>query len=620
MIEYPKWRYWLVALVMGLAVLYATPNLFPQDFAVQVGGIKGALVDEAMQKKVEEALAGAQIAVKRIDRDPTRMLVRLNSSEDQAKALSVIAGQVDENNYNTALNLASTVPDWLRKLGGKPVTLGLDLQGGVHFLLEVDQEAAQQKIQERSRQSIYTTLQSRDIAYRGVDLEGGVLTVRLDQDSDRAAAHAALIEAFTDFDIEDVASDPKQIRLSFRPEALNQNASSVIEQNTSTLRNRINDMGVGEPVIQRQGQNRIVVQLPGVQDTAAAKRRISATATLEYRASIGTTADAAAAKLSGRVPPEAILLEMGDGTPVLLSKEIIASGDQLISATDGTDPKTGTPAVSVRLNSAGGDRMLEFTSRNVGKPMGVVYVERVPVVRVIDGVERHETEDRKRVINVATIQSTFGDQFQTTGLDSREEAKELATFLRGGALAAPLSIVEERVVGPSLGRDNIIAGRNSVLLGLAGIFIFMVIYYKTFGVISMIGLTGNLILLLAVLSLINATMTMPGIAGIALTLGMAIDANVLVNERIREELRSGMTPLASIRAGYEKAWATIFDSNMTTLIAGVALFALGSGPIRGFALVLCIGILTTMFTAITVTYAVVGLMYGGKKKLTRVSV
>lgn len=619
MIEYPKWRYWLVGLIMALAVLYATPNLFPQDYAVQVGGIKGAVVDEAIQKQVEESLQAANIPVKRLDREDKRLLVRFASSDDQSKALTAIAETLDANKYNTALNLAPTVPEWLRKLGGKPVTLGLDLQGGVHFLMEVDQGAAQQKILERSRQSIYTTLRGADISYRGVDLDGSTLTVRLDQETDRVKARSELTTAFPDFTIED-AADPKQITLTFRPEALNRNASSVIEQNTATLRNRINSMGVAEPVIQRQGQNRIVVQLPGVQDTAAAKRMISATATLEYRAGFGTADQALAAKQTGRVPPEAVLLEMADGSPVLLSKEIIASGDQLITASDGIDPKTGTPMVSVRLNSAGGERMLDFTSRNVGKPMGVVYVERVPVIRKIDGVEKPGTEERKRVINVATIQGVFSTDFQTTGLDSREEAKELATFLRGGALAAPLSIVEERVVGPSLGRDNIIAGRNSVLIGLAGIFIFMVIYYKFFGLISVIGLVGNLILLMAVLSLMNATMTMPGIAGIALTLGMAIDANVLVNERIREELRNGVTPLASIRAGYDKAWATIFDSNMTTLIAGLALFALGSGPIRGFALVLCIGILTTMFTAITVTYAIVGLLYGGKKKLTRVSV
>lgn len=620
MIEYPKWKYVLVLLVMALAVLYAVPNFYPQDYAVQVTPIeaKAAVVDATVEAQVKQALDEAKIPYTSIGMRGTQILVRLADSDLQQQALSVIQQALDSGNFNIALNLASTMPDWFRSIGGKPVTLGLDLQGGVHFLMEVDQDAARQKIQDRTQQSLYQSMREKNIVYRGISTTGDGMLIRLDSEKDKQSAEALIYNSFPDLLVE--AAPGNDLLARFKPEALNANAASVIEQNTTTLRNRINNTGVAEPVIQRQGANRIVVQLPGVQDTAAAKRKISAVATLEYRAVIATGPAAQAMVTAGSIPPDGMLLQTKEGQPIIVAKEIIASGEQLISASDGVDPKGGTPMVSVRLNAAGGARMLDFTSRSVGKPMAVVYVEAVPTVTKVDGKDVRSMRETRVVINDANIQGVFSDSFQTTGLPSRAAAKELADQLKAGALAAPMSIVEERVVGPSQGRDNIERGRDAVLWGMAGMVVFMAIYYRVFGLIAVGGLVANLVLLLALLSMAKATLTMPGIAGLALTLGMAIDANVLVNERIREELRNGQTPLMSIKAGYEKAWATILDSNITTLIAGLALFALGSGPIRGFALVLCLGILTTMFTAISVTYAIVALMYAGRRKVNRVLV
>jgi preprotein translocase subunit SecD len=617
MIEYPKWKLWLVLVVMALATLYAVPNLYPQDYAVQVTPIREAVLDDSTKDKIAAALKEAGLQSTSIELRGKQLLVRVADSDTQQKALGVVAQAVGQS-YNTALNLATTTPDWMRAIGGRPVTLGLDLQGGVHFLMEVDQETAQKKVLERTQQALYQTMRDRKITYRSITQTPEGLVIRLDSPKDKDDARDLLTTSFPDLTAEEAPGNDLLAR--FKPEALSANAASVIEQNTVTLRNRINSTGVAEPAIQRQGLNRIVVQLPGVQDTAAAKRIISATATLEYRAVISTGPAAQAAVDGGRIPPEGLVMYKDGGEPVIVSKEIIASGEQLISASDGVDPKGGTPMVSVRLNAAGGARMLDFTSRNVGKPMAVIYVESIPTVKMVDGKEERSSEEKRRVINDASIQGVFSTDFQTTGLGSRAEAKELANFLKAGSLAAPMTIVEERVVGPSQGRDNIERGRNAVVIGLVGIIIFMGIYYKAFGLISIIGLAANLILLLAMLSLFKATMTMPGIAGLALTMGMAIDANVLVAERIREELRNGQTPLMSIKAGYEKAWATIFDSNITTLIAGLALFALGSGPIRGFALVLCLGILTTMFTAITVTYTVLAIRFAGRRKIARISI
>jgi preprotein translocase subunit SecD len=623
MIEYAKWKYVLVGIVLLFAGLYALPNLYPQDYAVQVAGTRGNAVDQALVERVKTILSEAKLETKSVALEEGLLLARVPNNDIQNQAVRALNLKLNEgsedqgNRYNVALNLASTVPAWLRAIGGKPLTLGLDLQGGVSFLLEIDSKDAVAKLKSRLREGIYSSLKANDVLYRGVDIEEKRLIIRLDNDDDRKKARE-LLATSTEFKLED--GEGSNLVAVVDELVLIGNANATIDQNTKTLRNRMNNTGVAEPIIQRQGLNRIVVQLPGVQDTAEAKKLLATTATLEYRAVVDQGVQAVQAKESGVVPAGAMLLETREGQPILVNTEIIASGDQLLSATDGIDPQSGTAMVSVRLNSQGGDRMLDFTSQNVGKPMAVVFVERIPVTRLIDGKETQDSITRRNVIKAATIQGVFSTSFQTTGLENREEAKDLATFLNSGALAAPLNVVQERVVGPSLGQASIEAGRMAVMVGFSVVVVFMLIYYKVFGVISVLGLLTNVLLLIALLGVINATMTLPGIAGVALTLGMAIDANVLINERIREELRNGMTPLASIKAGYEKAWSTIIDSNLTTLIAGIALFAFGSGPVRGFAVVLCLGILTTMFTAVTVTYAIVALAYGNRRKVAKISV
>jgi preprotein translocase subunit SecD len=425
--------------------------------------------------------------------------------------------------------------------------------------------------------------------------------------------------------VEDGA-EPTQLVARVREAELKAIIDNALEQNIGTLRKRVDELGVAEPVILRQGATRIVVQLPGVQDTAQAKKILGATATLEYRAVLGDIGAAAEAMRTGRVPPDARLYYRrdrapdGSQIPVLLSKRIIASGDQLVDAQPGFDPQGGTPQVSVRLNNVGGQRMLDFTTENVGNPMAVVFIERVPETRTVDGKEVRSTRITEEVISVATIQGVFGKNFQTTGLDSSNEASELALLLRAGSLAAPVDIVEERVIGPSLGQENIDAGVRAILLGFALVMALMIAYYKIMGVVAVFALFMNLLMLAAVLSFMDATLTMPGIAGIVLTLGMAIDGNVLILERVREELRAGNTPVGAIKSGYERAWTVILDSNITKLIAATALFSFGSGPVRGFAVVLFFGVLTSMFTSVTLSRSIVTLIYGGRKKLSRISV
>ncbi|HJU40753.1 MAG TPA: protein translocase subunit SecD, partial [Tahibacter sp.] len=398
-----------------------------------------------------------------------------------------------------------------------------------------------------------------------------------------------------------------------RPEKLKELALNTIRQNVGTLRNRINALGVAEPIIQQQGDTRIVVELPGLQDTAAAKKVLGATATLEYRA-VDMTNDPVAAERTGNIPPDSRLYHMREGgAPVLLKKKVIVSGDELVDASAQPDQRSGLPAVHVTLNAKGGDKMLDFTMNNVGKSMAVVYIERIPEVKIVDGKEVRTAQIKEEVVSNATIQGVFSKQFQTTGLGSMKEASETALFLRAGSLAAPVDIVEERVIGPSLGQDNIAKGLSATLIGVALVIAFVGFYYKLFGLIADIALLLNLVLLVAILSLVQATLTLPSIAGIVLTLGMAIDANVLICERIREEMRNGSTPMASIKGGYEKAWATILDANVTHLIAAFGLMAFGSGPIRGFAITLAIGIVTSMFTSVTVTHVLVGLIFGGRR-------
>ncbi|MFN7551185.1 MAG: protein translocase subunit SecD [Pseudomonadota bacterium] len=621
MLEYARWKFVVAATVVALAVLYALPNLFPQDPAVQVSANRGNTIDQALRERVQAELEEREIAFKRIDldEDAKRLLVRLADSEAQLPAREALANELGAG-YNVALNLASTVPGWLTAVGGKAMALGLDLRGGVHFLMEVDQRAALEKQAERKTDDIRSMLRNNDIRYRSVTRGAQGIVVTLPTDADR---NAAFTRISTDLPTVTLADGPAveggvTLVATISEAAVRQEMNAALQQNISTLRNRINALGVAEPNIQQQGASRIVVQLPGVQDTAAAKRILGATATLEYRAvdQRGSAADAVA----GRVPPNSRLYYTRDGQPVLLSKQVIATGDQLVDASSGIDQQSGTPMVLVRLDNVGGQRMLDFTNDNVGNGMAVVFIERLPEVNMVDGKEVRTQRVKEEVISIANVREPFGKQFQTTGLDSADEAAELALLLRAGALAAPIDIVEERIIGPSLGRDNIESGRNAVAFAFLFTLAFFLFYYRMFGVVTCAALLLNLLLVVAIMSVLGATMTLPGLAGLALTIGMSVDANVLINERIREELRLGNSPLSAIQTGYDKASGTIADANITALLAGIALFAFGSGPVRGFAITLCVGILTSMYTAVSVSRGVATLIYGRRRKLAGIAI
>ncbi|HTA64306.1 MAG TPA: protein translocase subunit SecD [Xanthomonadaceae bacterium] len=622
MLEFPRWKNILVLVVLFFSLLYALPNLFPQDPAVQITANRGHVVDGALKERVQGVLQKQKLAFKGIEIVGDELLVRLPDPDTQLKASDAIHGELGDD-YTSALNLASTVPGWLKAIGGNPLLLGLDLRGGVHFLMEVDQDAVLDKRMNGFVDEIRSLI--RDNAIRGADVSraGNGINVHLANSADATKLGGLIASEMPQLDLKS-SSDGATLAATLKPAELKNIDDGAIEQNISTLSNRINQLGVAEPVIQRQGANRIVVELPGVQDTAQAKKVLGATATLEYRGNI--EGDAYEAARTGNIPPDAKLYYMrelgpdGKPRPVLLSKRVIVSGDQLESASSMTDSQSGTPAVSVTLNEIGAKRMEDFTTENVGKQMGVVYIERTPVTKIVNGKEVHSVKISEDVINDATIQGVFGKHFQTTGLGSLKEASDLALLLRAGALAAPVNIVEQRVIGPSLGQDNIDAGKRAVIIGFLAVCALMMVYYRLFGVISVLALLSNLLLLTAVLSLMHATMTMPGIAGIVLTLGMAIDGNVLIIERIREELRNGNTPVASIKAGYDRAWAVILDSNVAKLIAGTALLTFGSGPVKGFAVVLLVGVLTSMFTSVTVSRAMATFVYGGGKKIQKVSV
>lgn len=626
MLDFPKWKYALVFMVLLFSTLYFVPNLFPQEPAVQISANRGGQINPELQTRVTTLLTENKVVAKSVSIEKNNLLVRLSNADQQIKVSDILRPELGSG-YTVALNLANTVPAWLGSIGAKPMTLGLDLQGGVHFLMQVDQQAAMEKRENAYADEIRGSLRDdKNITSYDVTRSDKGIQIVLKSEQERNRTKAALAIEYPRLVFTDL---PNSNQLGLLAKVTEAEAKSIadgaIEQNVTTLRNRINALGVSEPVIQRQGANRIVVQLPGLQDTTAAKNTLGATATLEYRAQIGTDQDAFEAQTSGIVPPDARMYFRRqvnpDGTriPVLLSRRIIVSGDQLVDATPGMDPQSGSPMVSIKLNSAGGKRMFNHTLDNVGKPMAIVYIERRPKTSIVDGKEVRSAEIIEEVINTATINGVFGKDFQTTGLDPRE-ADNLAKQLKAGALAAPVDIVEERVIGPSLGQKNIEAGKQALIYGFLMVCVLMVVYYKLAGVIAVISLFVNLLLLSALLSVLGATMTMPGIAGIVLTLGMAIDGNVLIIERIREELRAGNTPISSIKAGYERAWTVILDSNVAKIIAGISLFSFGSGPVRGFAVVLIFGVLTSMFTSVTVSRALTTLIYGHGRKVTKVSV
>jgi len=608
--QYPAWKYLLIVLILSLGVFYALPNLFGEDPALQVTSARGFTIPLDLDANIEDALVVENLAFKNKERAGNRMLYRFNSTEDQLRASDVIKQALGEQ-YVVALNLAHATPTWLRSLGGKPMTMGLDLQGGVHFLMQVDMDTARSQQLDRYVDDLRASLRDEGIRYVSVRREGNGLLALLRSVEDRTSTLELIRkdQSLQGLDVSELDTEEYfGISATVLEAQLLELQKTALQQNINTLRNRVNEIGVAEPVIQQQGADRVVVQLPGVQDTVDAKKIIGATATLEYRA-VDEANDAFTAAQTARIPPESRLYNDERGQPILLKKRLIVAGDQLIGANSGFDQQTGQPQVSVTLDGVGAKRMLDFTRDNVGNRMAVVYIEQKPGGR--------KTEE---VISVAVVREPFGKRFQTTGLDSMAEASQLALLLRAGALAAPMEIVEERTVGPSLGADNVEQGFKSVMIGFILVLVFMAFYYRVFGLVADMALFANLVLLVALLSTLGATLTMPGIAGIVLTVGMAVDANVLIFERIREELRNGNTPQASIRAGYDKAFSTIADANITTLIAAFVLFLFGTGPIKGFAVTLSLGILTSMFTAIMGTRAVVNLIYGGQKRVRKLAI
>ncbi|UOV09783.1 protein translocase subunit SecD [Pseudoxanthomonas sp. F37] len=627
MLEFPRWKYVLILIVVLASALYALPNLYPQDPSVQITANRGFAIDDALRARIDTALKQAGVQPKQIEVDDGTLLVRLPGLDEQTKANDALRQALGED-YLVALNLASTVPDWLGKLGARSMVQGLDLQGGVHFVMQVDQKAALDKRVEGYLEDVRVTLRDKRIRYTAVERRpDNALLVTLADGEDVAAAQQALAQTLSarggnagtlaaGAGLTYQASG-NQITIGLPQAELDQIASEAIEQNLTTLRNRVNEIGVAEPIIQRQGNDRVVVQLPGVQDTAEAKRLIGATATLEFRAVVeGNAADAVA---SGRIPPEAKVYQLRDnGGPVLLNKRVLASGDEMVNARVGVD-NNGLPAVDVTLNNVAGQRMFDYTSANVGKLMSVVYIERVPAVTMVDGKEVRSVRVREEALAPTRIAGVFGKNFQTTGLE-KTEADNLAKLLRAGSLAAPMDFIEERVVGPSLGAENVARGTKAVVYSFIFALAFFLVYYRMFGLITCVALLLNLVMVVAVMSLFGATMTLPGFAGLALTIGMSVDANVLINERIREELRAGFPPLGAIATGYDKASGTIFDSNMTALLAGVALYAFGTGPLKGFAITMVIGILTSVFTAVTVSRGLATLIYGRRRKLKSLAI
>ena len=611
-----------MVLVLALSVLYAVPNAFPQDPAVQVTANRGSQIDEAMRQRVEGELkkAGVPFTSSAIEKDGN-LLVRTASDDDQTRAADVLRDALGSG-YVVALNQASTVPGWMQVVGATSMSLGLDLRGGVYFLMQVDREAALSKRFEATAEDIRGLLRDNRIRYTSVEPAGAnTVVARLGAGQSNADAVRLIARDMPTYQVD---ADGETIRVRIPQAELDKILTDAVQQNIGTLRNRINELGVAEPVIQRQGADRVAVQLPGVQDTAQAKRILGATATLEYRGVV--EGNAIEARDSGNVPPEARIYyrkEVGpDGKPipVLLNKRVIASGEQLQSASSFFDSQSGTPAVRVRLNAIGGQRMFDYSSVHVGKPMAVVYIERVPEVKLVDGKEVRSTRVNEQVISVATIQGTLGKEFQTTGLDSMKEASDLALLLRAGSLAAPMDFVDERTIGPSLGKENIERGLKAVVFSFVFALAFFLVYYRMFGLITCLALLINLLMVFALMSVIGATMSLPGLAGIALTVGMSVDANVLINERIREELRIGLPPLKAIAEGYERASGTILDANVTAFLAGLAMAAFGTGPLRGFGITTMLGIITSAYTAVSVSRGIATLIYGRRKKLKSIAI
>ena len=608
--RYPLWKYLMVAFVVIIGTLYSAPNLYGEDPALQVSAIRGHDIQASTLDDVKKSLDSAKISIKSALLENNQILVRFNNTDDQLKAKELVTQALGDQ-FVTALNLAPATPKWLTEIGAGPLKLGLDLRGGVHFLMEVDMKEAVDKAHEQLVQDFRAELREENIRYAGVRRSGDDVLVSFRDSDAQMKGITQIRKRHADLTLTDY-EDKGQfwVKASMSEKKLQSVTEDALEQNITIIRNRVNELGVAEPLVQRQGANRIVVELPGIQDTARAKEILGATATLEFRM-VDANADAAAA-VNGNVPANDQLLYTREGKPVVLQKRVILTGDHITGSQSSSD-EYGRPQVSIKLDGVGGNRMSTATKDSIGKPMASVYIEYKPVGEP-DATGKRRIEKHEEVINVATIQSRLGSDFRITGIDSVTEAHNLSLLLRSGALTAPIQIVEERTIGPSMGKENIQSGISALMAGTLILVIFMVVYYKLFGLVANIALIFNVVLLVGVMSMIpGATMTLPGIAGIVLTLGMAVDANVLIYERIREELRAGRPVQQAIHMGYERAFGTIADSNITTLITALILFAVGTGPVRGFALVLMIGILCSMFTAITGSRAIVNLVWGGRK-------
>ena len=605
--QYPLWRYLLVLAITVLGALYALPNLYGFDPALQISARRSAPVDSALQKALTEAVSKAGAELKASEVSGGRLLLRFKDDASRSKAMTALRDVVDTKQYLVAFNLASATPEWLRSLGGKPMYMGLDLRGGVHFLMQVDVEEVRKQIEDRFITELRAAFREKKVRFRAVSrAAGGGIDVTFLNAEAKKAAIDVINNDFRDLLLaEGPVSDEFPLKLTPKPAFVVEARKTAVKQNLTTLRNRINEFGVAEPVIQQQGDSRVVVQLPGVEDTAEAKKLIGATATLEFRM-VDMAGDVKAAT-EGKVPPGSKLFQRRNDGPILLNRKVMLTGDAIVDASSGVEQQSGEPAVFITLDGKGARNFARSTREEIGKQMAVVFIEQVEGRRV------------EEVINVATIRDELGKRFQISGLDNADESRELALLLRAGALAAPMEIIEERTVGPSLGQANIDSGFSSFVVGFIAVCIYMTVYYRVFGLIANIGLAVNVVLLVALLSMLQATLSLPGIAGILLTVGVAVDANVLINERIREEIRRGMSPQAAIHAGYERAFATILDSNVTTLIAAIVLFSFGSGPVKGFAISLSLGILTSMFTAVTCTRALVNLIFG-RRRLKSLSV
>lgn len=602
----------MVGLVLLIGALYSAPNLYGEDPAIQVSGLRGAEVNAQILDQVMAKLDTAEIKYKKAELTDDRILVRLSDTDEQLRAKESIGDSLGDN-YVVALNLAPATPEWLQAFGAGPLKLGLDLRGGVHFLMEVDMNEAMNKKFIEMVDNFKADLREEKIYYRQVRMNGKGdavrVTVRKAEQLDDARRFLSNKYPNLIF-VEDSNSAEADLLVSMSEETIKETRNYAIEQNITIIRNRVNELGVAEPLVQRQGQERIVVQLPGIQDTARAKEILGATATLEFKM-VYENGDVGAA-MRGRVPSKAKLYENYERGPILLEKKVRLTGDHIVGA-QGSFDQYGMPQVSIALDSKGGEKMQAMTKDNVGNPMAVVFIEYKPTEEKDEnGVAK--LKKYEEVIQVATIQAVLGRNFVITGIDTPAEAHNLALMLRAGALIAPIQIVEERTVGPSLGQENIDAGLSAVLLGFALVLVFMLFYYKKFGLVANTALAANLVLIVGVMSMIpGATLTLPGIAGIVLTVGMAVDANVLIFERIREELKDNRSPQQAIHHGYDSAFSTIADANITTFIAAVILFAIGTGPIKGFAITLAIGIATSMFTAIVGTRAIVNAVWGGKR-------